>query len=630
MTPEAIRDGFQTSARRARDARPRGRRPLPERERLAHRHQRHARDHQTHVRFARRQRRLGRPRADADARDRLRARAGDPQFQAARLLARDREIRNRQGRIRRRLSAPGFQEGNDDEHDRIDRIWDKAAAEAVVAACQGQPLADVTEEKKASSQIAPRLYDLTTLQREANGRFGFSAKRTLQIAQALYERHKMMTYPRTDSRALPEDYMPTVRQTLANLSGDLADARAKGARRTIGSGRTSASSTTRRSPITSRSSRRRRRRRTSMRRRRRFTTWWRGVSSPSFFPRRSSTSRRVSARSREHKFKTEGQGPDRARLARSLWARRGHRRRFDGRKGAARAEAGRSRARRRRSRPTCTRKRRSRRRATRKRPCSPRWKRAGKLVDDEELADAMKERGLGTPATRADTIDGLIYQKYMDRNQRELVPTAKAEQLIQFLEAVKAADLTSPAMTGEWEHQVAPDGAREISAREIHGRHRRGDERHRRAGERISRKTIPIARETDIISPTDSKPLRETLRGYKSQDGEFMIYKVIGGRQHGGVGEFASWSRKARSVRSTDSSRRKRGPVSPPSSSWRRTRRPGNGKPNTISATRSISARSSRSGPIPRRARNCAKSARITSCARTRTASGNRASGFRD
>ena len=102
---------------------------------------------------------------------------------------------------------PNFKR-EDDEHDRIDRIWDQALAEAVVAACQGQPIATVTEEKKASSQIAPRLYDLTTLQREANSRFGFPAKRTLQIAQALYERHKMITYPRTDSRALPEDYHP--------------------------------------------------------------------------------------------------------------------------------------------------------------------------------------------------------------------------------------------------------------------------------------------------------------------------------------------------------------------------------------------------------------------------------------
>ena len=58
------------------------------------------------------------------------------------------------------------------------------------------------------------LYDLTSLQREANGRFGFSAKRTLQIAQTLYERHKVLTYPRTDSRALPEDYVGTVKDTL--------------------------------------------------------------------------------------------------------------------------------------------------------------------------------------------------------------------------------------------------------------------------------------------------------------------------------------------------------------------------------------------------------------------------------
>ena len=110
---------------------------------------------------------------------------------------------------------------NDDEHDRVDRLWVKAAAEKVVAACQGQPLAAVSEEKKASTSIAPKLYDLTTLQREANGRFGFPAKRTLQIAQSLYERHKMITYPRTDSRALPEDYMPLVRETLGNLGGDL-------------------------------------------------------------------------------------------------------------------------------------------------------------------------------------------------------------------------------------------------------------------------------------------------------------------------------------------------------------------------------------------------------------------------
>mgnify|MGYP003694253855 CR=1 FL=1 len=79
---------------------------------------------------------------------------------------------------------------------------------------------------------------------------------------------------------------------------------------------------------------------------------------------------------------------------------------------------------------------------------------AGKLVDDESMAEAMKERGLGTPATRADTIDGLINQKYLERNQRELVPTTKAESLLQFLAAVHADALTKPDMTGEWEYKL--------------------------------------------------------------------------------------------------------------------------------------------------------------------------------
>ncbi|HXA10411.1 MAG TPA: DNA topoisomerase, partial [Chthoniobacterales bacterium] len=116
---------------------------------------------------------------------------------------------------------PNFKKDEKNEHDRIDRVWEKAIAEAALAACQGQPLAKVSEEKKSSSQASPRLYDLTTLQREANNRFGLSARRTLQIAQALYERHKVITYPRTDSRALPEDYIATCKQTLGKLPGDL-------------------------------------------------------------------------------------------------------------------------------------------------------------------------------------------------------------------------------------------------------------------------------------------------------------------------------------------------------------------------------------------------------------------------
>ena len=78
----------------------------------------------------------------------------------------------------------------------------------------------VTEESKPTTQSPPLLYDLTSLQREANGRFGFSARTTLSLAQALYEKHKVLTYPRTDSRALPEDYLGTVKATLEELGRD--------------------------------------------------------------------------------------------------------------------------------------------------------------------------------------------------------------------------------------------------------------------------------------------------------------------------------------------------------------------------------------------------------------------------
>src|SRR5262245_57775334 len=105
-----------------------------------------------------------------------------------------------------------------DEALRAERVWDQAQAEAIKAKCQGKP-GTVTEESKPTTQMSPLLFDLTSLQRDANRRFGFSAKNTLAIAQALYEKHKVLTYPRTDSRALPEDYIATVKGTLGTMSG---------------------------------------------------------------------------------------------------------------------------------------------------------------------------------------------------------------------------------------------------------------------------------------------------------------------------------------------------------------------------------------------------------------------------
>jgi DNA topoisomerase-3 len=102
---------------------------------------------------------------------------------------------------------PAWKKNPDDAELKADRVWTAREAQEIADAVRGKP-ATVTEESKPTSQASPLLFDLTSLQREANGKFGYSAKTTLSIAQSLYERHKALTYPRTDSRNLPEDYVP--------------------------------------------------------------------------------------------------------------------------------------------------------------------------------------------------------------------------------------------------------------------------------------------------------------------------------------------------------------------------------------------------------------------------------------
>ncbi len=397
-----------------------------------------------------------------------------------------------------------------------------------MAACQGQPLADVSEEKKSSSQAAPRLYDLTTLQREANNRFGLSARRTLQIAQALYERHKVITYPRTDSRALPEDYLETCRETLRNLTGELA----KHGKSVLERGwlrpnkrifnNAQISDHFAIIPTTTEP-----RNLDEMESKvydmiaRRFVA--------AFFPSAEfDITTRTSTVPNGFGFKTEGKV-----LTSPGWLAVYGRTMVDDGTPDAKAL------------PALTPADQSRAKTllaelhheTTKPP--PRYTEAsllsamegaGKLVDDEEMAEAMKERGLGTPATRADTVEGLINQKYVERNGRELVPTMKAESLLQFLAAIKADALTKPDMTGEWEYKL-----RQIE----HGKFRRDAfmseivEVTKGIVDRTKNfeEDETNSRETDIISPSDGKPMVETLRAYKSRDGKLMVYKVMSGRK---------------------------------------------------------------------------------------------------
>jgi DNA topoisomerase-3 len=461
------------------------------------------------------------------------------------VYARELEIRNFKPRAFWRVTAafaiakgvyegvyqrPNFKKAEDDEHDRIDRIWEKALADAVYAACQGQPPAAVSEEKKGSTQAAPRLYDLTTLQREANNRFGISARRTSQIAQALYERHKVITYPRTDSRALPEDYIPTCRQTLDNLGGELgthakkvlAEGWLKPNKRIFNNAQISDHfaiiPTVEANPATL----------DEFEAKifdmiaRRFVAAFHPSAEFDITTRHSVVA--------GHSFKTEGKVltfpgwlavygkttvEDDAEDSKALPALDA----ADGKPPQATTAASELHAEATKPPPRYT-------EAT----LLSAMEGAGKLVEDEELAEAMKERGLGTPATRADTIDGLINSRYMERAQRELIPTAKAEQLLQFLTAVKAEEITSPAMTGEWEYKLRQmeqkKFTREKFMAEVVSQTKGMVNRVKKFEEDDS-----VARVTDILSPTDGLPLRETLRGYKSQDGLFMVYKVIGNRK---------------------------------------------------------------------------------------------------
>ena len=351
---------------------------------------------------------------------------------------------------------PKFRKG-DDADARADRLWNEADARAIEAAVRGQP-ASVVDEAKPSTQASPLLYDLTTLQREANSRFGFSAKTTLSIAQALYEKHKVLTYPRTDSRALPEDYVGTVKKTLEMLADEdlpgplrelsgharksLNDGYVKPVKRVFDNTKVSdhfAIIPTLQAPKSL----------TEIELKlydmvvKRFIAVF-YPSAEFMVTTRTST---VKAGGAEHRFQTNGKV-----LVNPGWlAVYGKEAQDDDANLVAVAPGERVRT---DSVDVIAQKTRPPARYTEATLLSA-MEGAGKLIDDEELRDAMKEKGLGTPATRAATIEGLINEKYMLRDGRELVPTAKAFQLMTLLRGLAIEDLTKPELTGQWEHQLA-------------------------------------------------------------------------------------------------------------------------------------------------------------------------------
>ncbi|MGA1520254.1 MAG: DNA topoisomerase, partial [Burkholderiaceae bacterium] len=295
--------------------------------------------------------------------------------------------------------------------------------------------------------------DLTSLQREANARFGYSAKTTLQLAQSLYERHKALTYPRTDSRALPEDYLPTVKQTVAMLVDSglkdlaphaqkaLADDYIRKLPRVFDDKKISdhfAIIPTLQAPSG-----------LSEAEYKLYTLVVRRFLAV-FYPAAEFLITTRISRVGEHAFKSEGKV-----LVKPGWlAIYGQEVQDEGdddkalvalAKGEG-AEVDEVLAKALHTKPPA--------RYSEATLLSA-MESVGKRMEDDELREAMEDKGLGTPATRAAIIEGLLSEKYMLREGRELLPTAKAFQLMTLLRGLDVEELTRPELTGGWEHKLS-------------------------------------------------------------------------------------------------------------------------------------------------------------------------------
>lgn len=340
---------------------------------------------------------------------------------------------------------PAFKKGTDEDA-RAERIWDRETAEAIVAKCSGKP-GQIEEEKKPSSQLSPLLYDLTTLQREANSRYSLSARRTLQIAQALYERHKVLTYPRTDSRYLPEDTVGTVKSTFGkfddpDLAGHASRAVQAGWIRPNKRIFNNAKVTDHHAIIPTGVSAAKL---DDMERKiydlvaRRFIAV--------FYPAAQFEITTRITRVEGEAFKTDGKI-----ITDPGWmAVYGKSAAAEGDETLVPVSAGE-----RADSLDITVKPNETRPPARFNESTllSAMEGAGKLLEDEELRDAMSQRGLGTPATRAQIIEGLIMDGYVIRQGRELIATAKGLSLITLLRGIGVDSLTSPEMTGEWEFKL--------------------------------------------------------------------------------------------------------------------------------------------------------------------------------
>ena len=407
-----------------------------------------------------------------------------------------------------------------DEDARAERIWDQAQADEIKKRCLGKT-GVATEEKKPTTQAPPLLYDLTSLQRDANGR-GFSAKRTLQIAQQLYERFKVVTYPRTDSRYLPEDYIPTVKATLSKIENPhartvLDNQWVKHSKRIFNNAKISDHFAIIPTGTVPHGLDEVQQKIYDMIVRRFISV---------FFPAAQFEVTTRITRVDKDAFKTDGKIiKDPGWLAvygREAASEQGE----ESLVAITPNEAAKVldiEVTNNETKPPA--------RFTEATLLSA-MEGAGKLVEDEELREAMSEKGLGTPATRSTIIEGLIHDGYVHRQGRELIATAKGLALITLLRGIGADELTSPEMTGEWEYKLKRmakgDWKRNDFMAHIRQFTREVVERAKNfEGDSVSGNFEPL----DVKCPKcGGGPFEETYRTFKCRSCDLLIWKTMAGR----------------------------------------------------------------------------------------------------
>lgn len=407
-----------------------------------------------------------------------------------------------------------------------DRIWDKAEAEAVKARCEGKE-GTVTEVSKRVKHAAPPLFDLTALQREANNRFGFTAKTTLAIAQSLYEKHKVLSYPRTDAKCLPTDYVDDAKKTLDLLSQ--LPQFSSIARKPL------ENSWVKPNPRIFNTEK--------------ISDHFALVPLPDHLPSKLSDveakvydliAKRFMAvfypsAEVDETTRVTTVGEDQFRTRGKVLAKAGWREVYGGQGDTANTlppvtpnetvKTGDIDILDKVTQPPA--------RYTEATLLSA-MEGAGKMVEDDALRSAMQDKGIGTPATRAAIIEGLILQKYLIREGRELRPTAKGIELLALLKGLKIEELSEPELTGEWESRLAQIEKGSLSREEFMAGIRDMTEKIVAAAKQYEGESVPLSNPIHLKHrcPKCGGEVVENFRRYACTNPscDFSITKPPGGR----------------------------------------------------------------------------------------------------